>query len=184
MAPPKPSKQTQILLDNMSKSAEEEKTRWDQVMENFDLLFSQVNEIGVVQQQMKSQMDIRGAAMDQYLAEQHMITQQVKANGAAVAQLTMNSLRRNPNLVMIVQVLLLMRRMRPLTMCLPSTREPTSLNLLRKESLHQSLIGQLLYLPNPCPICNFPSLMVPTQRSGRIIVRAISNYINYSKVCG
>jgi hypothetical protein len=32
----------------MSKSAEEEKTRWDQVMENFDLLFSQVNEIGVV----------------------------------------------------------------------------------------------------------------------------------------
>jgi hypothetical protein len=38
----------------MSKSAEEEKTRWDQVMENFDLLFSQVNKIGVVQQQMKS----------------------------------------------------------------------------------------------------------------------------------
>ena len=85
----------------MSKSIEEEKTRWDQVMENFDLLFSQVNEIGVVQQQMKSQMDIWGAAMDQYSAEQHMIAQQVKANGVAVAQLTMNSLRRNPNLRMI-----------------------------------------------------------------------------------
>jgi hypothetical protein len=41
-------------MDNMSKSAYEEKNRWDQVMENFDLLFSQVNEIGVVQQQMKS----------------------------------------------------------------------------------------------------------------------------------
>jgi len=38
----------------MSKSKEEEKTQWDQVMENFDLPFSQVNEIGVVQQQMKS----------------------------------------------------------------------------------------------------------------------------------
>ena len=49
-------------------------------MENFDLLFSQVNEIGLVQQQMKSQMVIRGAAMDQYTAEQHMIAQQVKAN--------------------------------------------------------------------------------------------------------
>ena len=79
-APPKPSKQTHILLDNLSKSAEEEKTRWDRVMENFDLLFSQVNEIGLVQQQMKSQMVIRGAAMDQYTAEQHMIAQQVKAN--------------------------------------------------------------------------------------------------------
>jgi hypothetical protein len=38
---------------------------------------------------MKSHMGIRGAAMDQYSAEQHMIAQQVKANGAALAQLTM-----------------------------------------------------------------------------------------------
>jgi hypothetical protein len=38
----------------MSRSAENEKTRWDQVMENFDLLFSQVIDIGMVQQQMKS----------------------------------------------------------------------------------------------------------------------------------
>lgn len=61
----------------------------DQVMEQFDLLFTRVNDIGEVQQQMKTQMDIRGQAMDNYSAEQHMITQQVKANGAAVAQLTM-----------------------------------------------------------------------------------------------
>jgi hypothetical protein len=66
MAPPKPSKQTQILLDTMSRSADEEKTRWDQVMEHFDLLFSQINDLGVVQQQLKAQLDIRGAAMDQY----------------------------------------------------------------------------------------------------------------------
>lgn len=88
-APPKPLKQTQILLDTMSKSADDEKNRWDQVMEQFDLLFSRVNDIGEVQQQLKTQMDIRGAAMDHYSAEQHMIAQQVKANGAAVAQLTM-----------------------------------------------------------------------------------------------
>lgn len=66
MAPPKPSKQTQILLDIMLHSADEEKTRWDQVMEHFDLLFSQINDLGVVQQQLKAQLDIRGAAMDQY----------------------------------------------------------------------------------------------------------------------
>lgn len=58
-------------------------------MENFDLLFTRVNDIGEVQQQMKTQMDIRGQAMDHYTAEQHLIAQQVKANGAAVAQLTM-----------------------------------------------------------------------------------------------
>jgi hypothetical protein len=34
-------------------------------------------------------MDVKGAAMDHYIAEQHMIAQQVKENGAAVAQLTM-----------------------------------------------------------------------------------------------
>jgi hypothetical protein len=50
----------------MLHSADEEKTRWDQVMEHFDLLFSQINDLGVVQQQLKAQLDIRGAAMDQY----------------------------------------------------------------------------------------------------------------------
>ena len=73
----------------MARSADDEKQFMDQVMEQFDLLFTRVNDIGELQQQMKVQMDIRGAAMDNYSAEQHMIAQQVKANGAAVAQLTM-----------------------------------------------------------------------------------------------
>jgi hypothetical protein len=34
-------------------------------------------------------MDVRGAAMEKYSEEQHMIAKHVKANGAAVAQLTM-----------------------------------------------------------------------------------------------
>ena len=73
----------------MARSADDEKQFMDQVMEQFDLLFTRVNDIGELQQQMKAQMDIRGAAMDNYSAEQHMIAQQVKANGAVVAQLTM-----------------------------------------------------------------------------------------------
>jgi hypothetical protein len=32
----------------MSRSANKEKSRWDKVMENFDLLFSQMNDLGVV----------------------------------------------------------------------------------------------------------------------------------------
>ena len=73
----------------MARSADDEKQFMDQVMEQFDLLFTRVNDIRELQQQMKAQMDIRGAAMDNYSAEQYMIAQQVKANGAAVAQLTM-----------------------------------------------------------------------------------------------
>jgi hypothetical protein len=50
MAPIKPSKQTQILLDTMSKSADEEKSFMNQVMDQFDLLFTRVNDIGEMQQ--------------------------------------------------------------------------------------------------------------------------------------
>jgi hypothetical protein len=50
MAPIKPSKQTQILLDTMSKSADEEKSFMNQVMDQFDLLFTKVNDIGEMQQ--------------------------------------------------------------------------------------------------------------------------------------
>jgi hypothetical protein len=75
----------------MSKNTEEDKSRWDQMMEHLDLLFSRVDDIGTVQQQMKAQMDIRGAAMDSYAQQQQLIAQQVKANGAAVVQLTLRS---------------------------------------------------------------------------------------------
>jgi len=75
----------------MSKNTEEDKSRWDQMMEHLDLLFSRVDDIGTVQQQMKAQMDIRGAAMDSYSEQQQLIAQQVKANGAAVAQLTLRT---------------------------------------------------------------------------------------------
>jgi hypothetical protein len=80
----------------MSKSADEEKQFKDQVLEHLDLLFSRMNDIGEVQQQLKAQMDIRGAAMDNYSAEQHMIAQQVQANGSAVARLTMRHFATEP----------------------------------------------------------------------------------------
>ena len=61
----------------------------ERVMDQFDLLVTRVNEIGATQTQMKQQMDIQAAAMDEYTSEQHLIAQQVLANGAAVAQLTL-----------------------------------------------------------------------------------------------
>ena len=69
----------------MTKNSEEEKTRWDQVMENFDLLFEQINNMGVIQQEMKK-------AIIDTQAEQKVMSKQVQANGQAVAQLTIRQM--------------------------------------------------------------------------------------------
>ena len=55
---------TPILLEYMSKSADDEKSRWDQVMENFNLLFSRVNDIVVIQQELKSQTTVTNLKLD------------------------------------------------------------------------------------------------------------------------
>ncbi|WVZ78969.1 hypothetical protein U9M48_026604 [Paspalum notatum var. saurae] len=88
-APPKPSKQTQILLEAMATNGTEDKAHWEQLMENFDLLFSQVNDIGINQQQLRAQIDFNARTVDQYAQEQKLIAQQVKATGQAVPLLTM-----------------------------------------------------------------------------------------------
>ena len=40
----------------MSKTSEEGNTRWDQIMGNFDLLFAQINDLGLIQQELKTQV--------------------------------------------------------------------------------------------------------------------------------
>jgi len=42
--------QTQFILEAMSKTSEEGNTRWDQIMGNFDLLFAQINDLGLITQ--------------------------------------------------------------------------------------------------------------------------------------
>jgi len=88
-APPKPSAQTKILLDQMSRSQEDDKTKWDQVMDNFDLLFTRMNDIGIIQQDLKNQLTANNLMIDNCTKEQQFIAQQVKANGQAVGQLTL-----------------------------------------------------------------------------------------------
>ena len=73
-APPKPSKQTQFVLDAISKNSDNDKGRWDQVMENFDLIFQQMNDTGLIQQEIKHGLN---ATKD----DQKVIAKQVQANG-------------------------------------------------------------------------------------------------------
>ena len=52
--PPKTFAQTQFIFENMAKSNGDDKFKWDQVMEDSDLVFSRVNDIGVIQQELKA----------------------------------------------------------------------------------------------------------------------------------
>ena len=48
--------QTQFILEAMSKTSDEGNTRCDQIMGNFDLLFAQINDLGLSQQELKTQV--------------------------------------------------------------------------------------------------------------------------------
>jgi hypothetical protein len=47
MAEVKPSNQTQILLEQMSKKSDDDKSKWDEMMESVDLLFDRMNDINL-----------------------------------------------------------------------------------------------------------------------------------------
>ena len=56
-------------------------------MGNFDLLFAQINDLGLIQQELKTQVT---AAQE----EQKKIAKQVQANGQAVASLTIRQMEK------------------------------------------------------------------------------------------
>jgi hypothetical protein len=58
-------------------------------MENFDLLYARMNDIGIIQQDLKNQLSANSLKIDKCTTEQQFIAQQVQANGQAVAQLTL-----------------------------------------------------------------------------------------------
>jgi len=50
----------------MTRTSEEESSKWDQLSKNLDVMFSQISEMHDVQKKMKAQMDLTAAAMDDY----------------------------------------------------------------------------------------------------------------------
>ena len=153
-------------------------------MEHFDLLFTRVNDIGEVQQQMKTQMDIRGQAMDNYTAEQHLIAQQVKANGAAVAQLTLRHFEHegpfeDDSLVSIIfdeeQQFenVFVKDKGPHKPETSKTKKPPPSTTRRQPCRHKR-----------CQKCSSQSSMVTILKSGKTTARAILSYTSCPKACG
>ncbi|XP_072147882.1 uncharacterized protein [Setaria viridis] len=90
MAPPKPSVQTQFLLDAMDTAAQREAARWQQMTDSIDLLFARVTDISRVQEQMQVNQELGVKAMEQVLKDQSILAKQLEATGKAVAQLTLD----------------------------------------------------------------------------------------------
>jgi hypothetical protein len=131
-------------------------------MEHFDLLFTQVNDIGEVQQQMKTQMDIGGQALDHYTAEQHLIAQQVKANGAAIAQLTMRQFDNDGPFEDDSSVSVIFYEKEDFENVFAKnkgTHKGESSKTRKPPPKHDKKNT----LPKLCPRCNFQSLMAKTQ---------------------
>ena len=87
-APPKPSAQTQFILDAMESFSQREDSHWDQMTESIDLLFSRVGNIERVQSQMSAQIDLSAQIMDQVLRDQITLAKQLETTGQTVSRLT------------------------------------------------------------------------------------------------
>ena len=70
-----PSTQTNLIIDIMTRRSDEENTKWENLQKNLDVMFHQITEMYSVQKQMKAQLDLTAAAMDEYTHEQHLISQ-------------------------------------------------------------------------------------------------------------
>jgi hypothetical protein len=53
----------------MSRSNDDEKTRWDSVMDNFDMLFARLNDIGIIQHSLKTQLEDNNRRVDTFAAD-------------------------------------------------------------------------------------------------------------------
>jgi len=76
----------------MTRRSDEENSKWENLQKNLDVMFHQITEMHSVQKQMKAQLDLTAAAMDEYTQEQHLISQQVQANGEAIARVTLRQM--------------------------------------------------------------------------------------------
>lgn len=138
---------------------------------------------------MKQQMDIRGAAMDAYTTEHHMIAQQVKANGVAVAQLTLRQFDHEDQFEDDMSASVIFDEEEQQFENVFATKTLSNLALPRQRNQHQSKRNTRRRRRQLCHIilclrCNFPSLMALIPKFGETTVRATSSYTRYLKVYG
>jgi len=88
-----PRRPPSLVLSAMEQSALRAQERWDQVANNFDLLFARVGDILGTQIKLEAQYDMTTKVVEQMMKDQQVLAQQVEITGQAVARLTLNSTR-------------------------------------------------------------------------------------------
>jgi hypothetical protein len=64
-APPKPSVQSQLVMDAMEENEEKIEAKFDKMMDSIDMLFNKMENIHFAQQQKQVKLDINTKAVDQ-----------------------------------------------------------------------------------------------------------------------
>ena len=78
----------------MEQAAVRDQASWDQVANNFDLLFSRVDDILDTQIKLEAQYDVTNKVVEQMMKDQQLLAKQIENTGQAVARLTLDSTRR------------------------------------------------------------------------------------------
>ena len=78
----------------MEQTAVRDQASWDQVANNFDLLFSRVDDILDTQIKLEAQYDMTNKVVEQMMKDQQLLAKQIENTGQAVARLTLDSTRR------------------------------------------------------------------------------------------
>ena len=78
----------------MEQAAVRDQASWDQVANNFDPLFSRVDDILDTQINLEAQYDMTNKVVEQMMKDQQLLAKQIENTGQAVARLTLDSTRR------------------------------------------------------------------------------------------
>jgi hypothetical protein len=148
----------------MSKTAAADKDRWDEILEHIDMMSTRLNDMGITQQELKTEIKLSSSKVEQCCKEQKLIAQQVQANGQAVAQLILRQFEAEENISDSTGSESLIEEDRG-----------TPRFVITKVSI--DILIQFLIMP--CPKCFFPSLMGLIQRFGLITVPITSLYMMY-----
>ena len=78
----------------MEQVAGRDQARWDQVDNNFDLLFARMEDILGTQIKLEAQQDLTNKVVEQMMKDQQILTKQIENTGLAVARMTLDATRR------------------------------------------------------------------------------------------
>lgn len=162
----------------MLKNIDEEKTKWDQVMENFDLLYARINDMGITQQELKTQIQLNNTKVEQCSKDQKFIAQQVQANGQAVAQLTLRQFEEENRSVSTSSESLIEEEEQEFQNVF-AKHKLTSRPKHSRAPRHKDDNAKHESVPHALPKCTFLSLIALSLRSRLIIVQIISPSILY-----